>query len=142
MAELDLETARRRKQNAQSEYTRIQSEITNFKDKIQRLEPVKKALKNIKEEANSLKKDASKKRSTSDLNIDWKGQKYDDYISMIEDNVKIDFVRYIDGIDDCLDHVVDKINEYENEIIKKRTILSGLWTTINNMTGWIEKLTN
>ena len=143
MEDSDLASLERQRDNVSSSITRTNNEITALNGKINRLNEVKRKVSAIKGTANDLKDRASKNKVSKSLSLDWKGNNYDNYASYLDDEVKSDFKSYIDdGIDVCLDRIVDEITRYQNEILRKRTILSGLWTSFNNLSGWIEKQVN
>ena len=143
MEDADLESLRRQRSDVSSKIQRTNNEIAAINGKIERLNAVKQKVSSIKGTANNIKDLASKNKVSKSLGLDWKGKNYDDYASYLDGEVNSDFKKYIDdGIDDCLDRIVDEITKYENEILRKRTILSGLWTSFNNLSGWIEKQVN
>lgn len=143
MEEADLASLERQRSDVSNRIQRTNNEIAAIERKIERLNAVKKKVSSIKEVAKQLKDSASKNRVAKEVGLDWKGKNYDNYASYLDGEVKNDFRDYIDGgIDGCLDRIVDEITKYENEIISKRTILSGLWTSFNNLSGWIEKQVN
>lgn len=142
MEDLDLDSAKKKQHDVENKIQVTKGEIAELRKKIERLEAVKKKVSNSKKQAKEIKSDASKKNSTKKLGIAWKGQNYDDYVDSLNGEVKANFKNYINGIDNCLDSLVDKINDYENAILNKTTILSGLWTTLNDLTAWIEKTFN
>lgn len=142
MADLDLASAKRKKREVNAEIKSTQNEIAILQRKIDRLDAVKKKVSSRKTETKRLKDNSSKKNVAKKLSLSWKGNQYDSMGRFLDGTVKYDFDNYIKAIDSCLDSIVDKITYYENAILRKRTILSGLWTTLNDLSAWIEKTFN
>lgn len=140
--DLDLDSAKKQKKEVKREIESTKSDIAVLQRKIDRLKKVKKKIAARKSEAKDLSDYASKKGATKKLGLSWEGWNYDVYVDFLDGSVKRSFKNYVEGIDDCLDRVVDKINEYENKILRKETLLSGLWTRFNDLSTWIEKLLN
>lgn len=142
MADLDLASAQRKKRELNAQYQSTQNEIAAIQKKIDRLNAAEKKIAAIKKEAKQLKTDASKYNSTKKLGLSWKGENYETYVDFLDGSLKNTFQKYVNGIDDCQDRIITKVTEYENMILRKRTILSGLWTSINDLSAWIRKQLN
>lgn len=119
------------------------NEIATLERKIYRLNSAIEKIKGIKSDANNTKEKAAKKKVENNLTLNWKGDKYEAFVKMIdEDNLGGDLKGYVKNIDSILDNITWTRTSYQNQILSKTTILSGLWTALNNLGTSIETTFN
>ncbi len=115
---------------------------TRLTKEIERLKKEKKIIAGVKDSVSQLKKDAGKKNAHDKLNLKWKGKHDEQYIDLLESNIKSGMNVFYTDVDSVLDAICDAITARQNEIYKQGLLIGRLASQINSINNEIEKAVN
>lgn len=130
-----------------SQQAAIQSQISSARSKKEGyLEEAKKVkeiydeLRKIKSEFVKQKKAVASKKDEHDDS--WTGNLHDTKFVTPAGNLISYFDSSIKAMDDNIDELLIKINEYENKALEMDGLIGQLGILLNNISGWIESFFN
>lgn len=136
----DIDSLRSEESYKRSEKSNYESQKSRVEDRIARLEYVKTVVSSVKDDVSELSSSIKKKPESY---VDhWGGDHYTWISTFTENEIGLNYDKYISNVDYILDSLCDEITRLRNESRNLGSIINSIANSIDNIINEIEKFFN